>query len=80
MKRILSQYHAHIDNGGISVLVNQDLEEKTVTVEFNTQYFGYPSVSSSLTILEGNIDTAEYLQGLADTLQKAAKKYKQSKE
>jgi len=47
MKTKIGNYNKHIDNGGIKIEINQD-QFKQISIEFSTQYFGYPSVSATL--------------------------------
>lgn len=43
-KMILATYNKHIDNGGISLIIEKG--EYGITVSYSTQYFGYPSIKS----------------------------------
>jgi hypothetical protein len=45
----IEHLHKHIDNGGISVDVDYDPDKGYTSITFNTQYFGYPCVTSTLT-------------------------------
>ena len=47
MSRI-EHLHKHIDNGGVSVDIDYDSNNGFTNIIFNTQYFGYPAVTSTL--------------------------------
>ncbi len=69
MNKRLASFYRHVDNGGISMLVNQD-DEFNVTIDFTTQYFGYPWVTSILNL--GSESSPELLEEIAFTLLTAA--------
>jgi len=52
--------YQHIDNGGITFDIKQDAEYVT-TLEFKTQYFGYPAIKTELS---GLIDP-DFLRSIA---------------
>lgn len=42
------EYHRHIDNGGITVEVSYTANDLDASLSMSADYFGYPSVASSL--------------------------------
>ena len=44
----IEHLHKHIDNGGISVEVDYDSDNGHTSITFDTQYFGYPAITSTL--------------------------------
>jgi len=46
---IVGCVHKHIDNGGITVEVTYDFENGHTCINFDTSYYGYPAVNSTLT-------------------------------
>lgn len=53
------EFHKHIDNGGVSVNAAVD-KLGNVTVEFSTEYHGYPSVVSTFRDY-GHMSTDDYI-------------------
>ena len=56
----IEHLHKHIDNGGISVDVDYNRTEGCTNITFNTQYFGYSCITSTLStwgvVPEGDAD------------------------
>lgn len=61
----INSLYKHIDNGGVTVSVNQD-DDENIHIEFDSTYFGYPNVSSVL-CLGANLGT-DYLKELGHML------------
>lgn len=79
----LGQYYLHIDNGGPAIRVIQsDDEYKSLSIEMETSYHGYPSVVSTLSLsnyapLNGKMKTeAEILQEIGLMFLEASNKLK----
>ena len=67
-KHVIRSYNAyHIDNGGISIDIKTEKQEDitSTAIEFDTSYYGYPSIRSIITINQDNI---EILECLKDTI------------
>lgn len=70
-KKRIGYYYHHVDNGGIEVSIHE--EEDTIEIVTKTQYYGYPSVSSSLSIHTAVVDTATLLEKIGTMFLDAAK-------
>jgi len=60
--------HIHIDNGGISMSVEDT--GKSINFEISAQYFGYPAISASMNIQDHAIEFVSALRKLADSVEK----------
>ena len=66
----------HIDNGGVTLTVNESTDDNQilgVQIELETSYFGYPSVKSTLN-LWGHYGTKDILREMGEALIMASEK------
>ena len=72
MNKKLASHHKHIDNGGVSVDISVD-EYKNIAVKFNTSYFGYPNITSTV---NGSVQLgSEWLRKMSELFLEAAIAY-----
>lgn len=72
----LAHMHHHIDNGGVTLTVNESTDGNQilgVQIELETSYFGYPSVKSTLN-LWGHYGTKDILREMGEALIMASEK------
>lgn len=66
--------YKHIDNGGVKIEVHQtDDEHKQLYITLNTQYHGYPDISTVLHTW-GNVNPQDFLRELGTMFIEAAGK------
>lgn len=67
----INQLYKHVDNGGIAITIETiDNTSNCVKIDFEADYYGYPSVSSSLNLF--SIDSVDFLLKFSDMLKEAA--------
>lgn len=69
----LATHYQHIDNGGITVSVEDRGTEEGVVLAIDCQYFGYPGIQSSLR-LDPHVG-GKWLEDVGKMLIKAADKF-----
>ena len=77
----ISRLYCHVDNGGITVTIEQEEEFGNIAVSFGTSYFGYPAVSARLQTFGGlgKLSQKDFLRSLGTMFIEAAAKLKESK-
>ena len=48
--QVIAEHHQHIDNGGVSITIVDHGVEEGILLEIDAQYYGYPSIKSTMNI------------------------------
>lgn len=71
MSQVINSFYHDVDNGGIEINIICD-QYDNISIEMQTQYFGYPSVSSTLFL--GSESNSDVLMAIGKLFNDAAVK------